>query len=109
MIIITKPHTWGELYENGLESVVGNFFSFFLKKISPVTFGGGYAMIPAIERAVVREKKWLKAEDVTDVFAVAGSVPGAVAINAATFTGYRIAGVSGAMVAMMGVLVPTFF
>lgn len=82
-------------------------FLVFLK-ISPVTFGGGYAMIPAIERAVVREKKWLKAEDVTDVFAVAGSVPGAVAINAATFIGYRIAGISGAIVAMMGVLVPTF-
>lgn len=65
-------------------------------------------MIPAIEKAVVWDKKWMKAEDVTDIFAVAGSVPGAVAINAATFTGYRIAGMGGAIAAMMGVLVPTF-
>lgn len=77
-------------------------------KIGPVTFGGGYAMIPLIEREVVTKKKWVKTEDVTDVFAVAESVPGAIAINSATFIGYRIAGPLGAIVAMAGVLIPTF-
>lgn len=78
-------------------------------KIGPVTFGGGYAMIPLIEREVVTKRKWIKAEDVTDVFAVAESVPGAIAINSATFIGYRIAGPLGAIVAMAGILTPTFF
>lgn len=83
------------------------FVTFF--KIGPVTFGGGYAMIPLIEREVVTKKKWIKPEDVTDVFAVAESVPGAIAINSATFIGYRIAGPLGAIFAMAGVLIPTFF
>lgn len=82
------------------------FLSFF--KIGPVTFGGGYAMIPLIEREVVSRRKWVKVEDVTDVFAVSESVPGAIAINSATFIGYRIAGVRGAIAAMTGVLLPTF-
>ena len=82
------------------------FLSFL--KIGPVTFGGGYAMIPLIEREVVERRKWVKTEDVTDVFAVAESVPGAIAINSATFIGYRLAGVKGAIAAMIGVLLPTF-
>ncbi|WP_219723253.1 chromate transporter [Bacillus sp. Marseille-P3661] len=83
------------------------FISFL--KIGPVTFGGGYAMIPLIEREVVTKKKWLKIEDVSDVFALAESVPGAIAINSATFIGHRIAGTRGAICAMFGVLLPTFF
>jgi len=82
------------------------FLSFL--KIGPVTFGGGYAMIPLIEKEVVERRKWLEAEEVADVFAVAQSVPGAVAINAATFIGYRLAGTAGAIAAMAGVLLPTF-
>lgn len=82
------------------------FFTFL--KIGPVTFGGGYAMIPLIEREVVIRKKWVDGSDVTDVFAVAESVPGAIAINSATFIGYRIAGFGGAIAAMAGVMLPTF-
>lgn len=82
------------------------FLSFF--KIGPVTFGGGYAMIPMIEREVVTKRKWVKTKDVTEVFAIAESVPGAIAINSATFIGYRLAGVRGAIAAMTGVLIPTF-
>lgn len=77
-------------------------------KIGPVTFGGGYAMIPLIEREVVEKRNWLAAKDVTDVFAVAESIPGAIAINSATFIGYRLAGLPGAIAAMLGVLLPTF-
>ncbi|OCA87172.1 chromate transporter [Pseudobacillus wudalianchiensis] len=82
------------------------FFTFF--KIGPVTFGGGYAMIPLIEKEVVTKKKWMQTNDITDVVALAGSAPGAMAINSATFVGYRIAGVSGAIAAMIGILLPTF-
>ena len=69
------------------------FWTFF--KISPVTFGGGFAMMPLIEKEVVEKRKWLKSEDVTDVFALSQSVPGAVAINSATFIGHRIGGIKG--------------
>jgi chromate transporter len=82
------------------------FITFF--KIGPVTFGGGYAMIPLIEREVVEKRKWVQSKDITDIFAVAESVPGAIAINSATFIGYRLAGVPGAIAAMAGVMVPTF-
>src|SRR5690625_4875368 len=84
-----------------------DIFLTFLK-IGPLTFGGGYAMIPMIEREVVTKKKWLRTEDVADVFAVSESIPGAIGINSATFIGYRIAGIAGAITAMLGVLIPTF-
>lgn len=82
------------------------FWTFF--KIGPVTFGGGYAMIPLIEREVVHKKKWIKTEDITDVFALAESIPGAIAINSSTFIGYRIGGIKGAIAALCGVFLPTF-
>lgn len=65
-------------------------------------------MIPLIEKEVVEKRKWLKSEEVTDVFALSQSVPGAVAVNSATFIGHRIAGMKGAMAAMIGVTLPTF-
>jgi chromate transporter len=82
------------------------FITFF--KISPVTFGGGYAMIPLIEREVVEKRNWIQPKDITDIFAVSESVPGAIAINSATFIGFRLAGVPGAIAAMAGVLLPAF-
>ena len=81
------------------------FLTFF--KIGPTTFGGGYAMIPMIEREVVTKKKWVKRSDITDVFAIAESVPGAIAINSATFIGYQIAGRKVAIAALLGILLPT--
>ncbi len=82
------------------------FWTFF--KISPVTFGGGFAMIPLIEKEVVEKRKWLKSEEITDVFALAQSVPGAIAINSATFIGQRIGGIKGSVAAMIGISFPTF-
>lgn len=87
--------------------LLSTIFVAFLK-MSPVTFGGGYAMIPVIEREVVDKRNWLKPEEVADVFAVAGSVPGAVAVNSAIFIGYRVAGVMGAIAALLGICLPTF-
>lgn len=83
------------------------FFTFF--KIGSFTFGGGYAMIPLIEREVVEKKRWVSEEEVVDVFAVAQSMPGAIAINSSTFIGYKIAGKRGAVVATLGVVLPSFF
>lgn len=77
-------------------------------KISPVTFGGGYAMIPLIEKEIVEKRKWLKKEEVTDVLALSQSVPGAVAVNSATFIGQRVGGVKGLIAAALGVSLPTF-
>lgn len=82
------------------------FLSFM--KIGPVTFGGGYAMIPLIEKEVVERRKWVKTKDIADIFAISESVPGAIAINSATFIGYRLGGVPGAIAAMVGVMLPTF-
>jgi chromate transporter len=81
-------------------------FSFM--KIGPSTFGGGYAMIPLISKEVVERKRWLSEKDTVEIFTLAQSIPGAVAINASTLIGYRIGGISGAIVAMFGVLLPTF-
>lgn len=83
------------------------FLTFF--KLSPITFGGGYAMIPVIQQEIVEKKRWLEEEEVADLFALSGSIPGAIAINTATFIGYRIAGIPGAVFATIGVMVPTFF
>jgi chromate transporter len=82
------------------------FWSFF--KISPVTFGGGFAMIPFIIKEIVEKRKWLTHEDITDVIALSQTVPGAVAVNSATFIGQRIGGIRGALAAMIGVSLPTF-
>lgn len=82
------------------------FYTFF--KISPITFGGGFAMIPVLETEMVEKKKWVEKEKIVDIFAVAQSVPGAIAVNAATFLGYQLAGIPGALVAALGMIIPTF-
>ena len=89
------------------KKLVQIFWTFF--KISPVTFGGGFAMIPLIEEEIVEKRKWLTSDDITEVFALSQSIPGAVAINSATFIGNRIGGIKGALAAMIGVSLPTFF
>lgn len=82
------------------------FLTFF--KISPITFGGGFAMIPVLEAEMVEKKKWIEREKIVDIFAVSQSIPGAIAVNSAIFLGYQIAGVPGALAAMLGMIIPTF-
>lgn len=82
------------------------FWTFF--KISPLTFGGGYVMIPLLEREFVERKKWVKTEEIADIFAVSESVPGSIAVNSGTFIGFRLAGILGAIAAMTGAVMPTF-
>ena len=87
--------------------LVDMFITFF--KIGSFTFGGGYAMIPLIEREVITNKGWIKnEEEIIDVFAISESIPGAIAINSSTFVGYKIAGRKGAIVAACGVILPSF-
>jgi len=82
------------------------FKTFF--KIGCFTFGGGYAMIPLIEREVIVNKGWVKEEDIIDIFAVSESIPGAIAINSSTFIGYKLGGRKGAVSAALGVILPSF-
>ena len=77
-------------------------------RIGAFTFGGGYAMIPLIQRETVDKQGWVSQEDILDVVAIAESTPGPIAINAATFIGYKTAGVTGAACATLGVVLPSF-
>ena len=77
-------------------------------RIGLFTFGGGYAMIPLIQRMAAEEKGWVTPEDILDVVAIAESTPGPIAINAATFIGRKVAGTRGAACATLGVALPSF-
>lgn len=77
-------------------------------KIGAFTFGGGYAMIPLIQKEVCDKHKWLSDEDILDIIAIAESTPGPIAINAATFVGYRTAGIFGAAFSTLGIVLPSF-
>ena len=77
-------------------------------KIGLFTFGGGYAMIAIIENACVEQKQWITHEDMMNVTVIAESTPGPIAINCATFTGYRQAGFAGALSATLGMVTPSF-
>lgn len=89
-----------------IHKVIQLFLTFF--RIGAFTFGGGYAMIPLIKEEVVTRKKWITADDVLDVVAIAESTPGPIAINSATFVGYKTAGFWGSLAATIGVSLPSF-
>ena len=72
------------------------------------TFGGGYAMLPIIEDELVQKNCWIEKEQFVDCLAVAQSGPGAVAVNTAIFTGYKVMGPTGSLVATLGVVLPSF-
>ena len=77
-------------------------------KIGLFTFGGGYAMIAIIERELVEKKKWLEKNEFLDLIALAESSPGPIAINSATYIGYKIGKVFGSVLATLGVVLPSF-
>lgn len=89
-----------------LKTIWQVFSSFF--KIGAFTFGGGYAMIPLIQNEAVEKHGWVTDEDILEIIAIAESTPGPIAINSATFVGYRAAGVLGSMCATLGVVLPSF-
>ena len=82
------------------------FFSFM--KIGLFTFGGGYAMISVITDTCVEKKQWLTQDEMMDLTVVAESTPGPIAINCATYVGYKIAGMTGAVLATLGIVLPSF-
>lgn len=77
-------------------------------KIGAFTFGGGYAMIPLIQKEIVEKKEWITQDDILEIVAIAESTPGPIAVNAATFVGYRVCGFWGALLATLGVVLPSF-
>ena len=89
-----------------LKKVFQLFITFI--KIGAFTFGGGYAMVPLIQRETVEKKKWINDDDILEIVAIAESTPGPRAVNSATFVGYKTAGVLGAAAATIGVVLPSF-
>ena len=89
---------------------MGLLFDLFLTfaKIGLFTFGGGYAMIALIENACVEKKAWIIHDEMMDVTVIAESTPGPIAINCATYVGYKQKGFAGAVVATLGMVLPSF-
>ncbi|NLS44869.1 MAG: chromate transporter [Firmicutes bacterium] len=81
---------------------------FTFAKIGLFTFGGGYAMIPLIEKEIIQANKWLSMNEFVDIIAIAEVTPGPVAVNSATYVGYKMAGTLGAAFATTGVILPSF-
>ena len=80
-------------------------FSFF--KIGMFSFGGGYAMLPMISREVVDINRWITAKEFIDIVAISQSTPGPISINAATYIGFKTAGVFGSVLATLGTVLPS--
>ncbi|MBE6654888.1 MAG: chromate transporter [Ruminococcaceae bacterium] len=76
-------------------------------KIGLFTFGGGYAMIALLENELVEKKKWIEKDEFLDVAAIAESTPGPIAINTATYIGYKNAGIIGSIIATLGICIPS--
>ena len=83
------------------------FYTFF--RIGAFTIGGGYAMIPLIQKEVVNHHKWLNEKDFIDMLALTQSSPGVIAINVSIFIGYKLKGFRGSLMASLGAILPSFF
>ena len=94
---------WGIDVKNKLLQL---FLTFL--KIGAFTFGGGYAMIALLEHEFIEKKKWIDKDEFLNMVAVAESTPGPVAINSATYLGYRVGGVAGAALSTLAVSIPSF-
>lgn len=77
-------------------------------RIGGLTFGGGYAMLPMLQKEVVENKKWATEEELLDYYAVGQCTPGVIAVNVATFIGQKMRGVVGGVIATLGVVAPSF-
>lgn len=86
-----------------LHAIFGSFF-----KIGLFTFGGGYAMIPLIEKETIDRRRWIGREEFLDLLTLAQSVPGPIAVNTAVFVGYKCRGLKGAAAALLGTVLPSF-
>lgn len=89
-----------------MKKIIELFLTF--AKIGLFTFGGGYAMIPLIEDTCVEKKEWITHDEMMDITVIAESTPGPIAINCATFVGYKQKKTAGAVAATIGVIIPSF-
>jgi len=92
--------------KDGLLTRAGCLFAAFAK-MGAFTFGGGYAMLPLIEREVVEKRKWATHAEVLDMYAISQTAPGVIALNFAVFLGFRVGGILGAVAAVVGVALPS--
>lgn len=92
--------------ESTLHQILILFLTFL--KVGALTFGGGYAMIPIINKEVVEKRKWLQQSEILDILAISESTPGPIAINTATYVGFRVAGFWGSFFATLGLAIPSF-
>ena len=76
-------------------------------KVGVMTFGGGYAMIPILEKELIDKKKWATGDELMDYYAVGQCTPGIIAVNTATFLGHKLRGVAGGIVATLGIVFPS--
>ena len=85
------------------------YFDMFLTfaRIGACTFGGGYAMLPILQREVVEKKGWATDEELTDYYAIGQCTPGIIAVNVATFIGHKFKGIAGGVAATLGVVAPS--
>lgn len=97
---------WRTIRSGYILKILWELFSAFFR-IGAFTFGGGYAMLSLIQREVVETKKWATDEEVLDYYAVAQCTPGVIAVNTATFIGYKQKGIAGAAIATFGVVLPS--
>ncbi len=88
-----------------IKELINLFFAFF--RIGAFTFGGGYAMLPMLEKEIVEKYKWATLEEILDYFAIGQCTPGIIAVNTATFVGYKNKGIVGGIVATLGVITPS--
>lgn len=88
-----------------LKRLFGLFGAFAV--VGVTTFGGGYAMLPALQREVVEKRRWASEEEVMDWYAIGQCTPGVIAVNTSTFIGYRLRGVPGAITATAGMVFPS--
>jgi len=89
-----------------MKLLIDIFFTFL--KIGAFSFGGGYAMIPFIEKEIVRNHQWLTYKEFVDIIAIAEMTPGPIAVNTSTFTGYKIATIFGSIAGTAGVVLVSF-
>lgn len=81
------------------------FFTFF--KIGLTTFGGGYAILPILQRELVEKRNWVTNEEITDYYAIGQCTPGIISVNIATFVGYKRKGTLGGIIATLGIICPS--
>ncbi|WDC84251.1 chromate transporter [Caloramator sp. mosi_1] len=86
--------------------IISLFFIFF--KIGSFSIGGGYAMLSFIQREIVEVNKYIKINEFSDILAISEMTPGPIAINSATFVGYKVAGILGSFSATLGIVLPSF-